>query len=100
MATIMPATMPARAPGPDHPPLRTVNPGMPPGIPTPPNPGEMPPPNLPPPPEDPDTGPTGPRVPGPDPDVDEPPDPAQVPDRLPGIPTGPGTRHAAPHASA
>ncbi len=74
---------------------RLGDPGIPPGIPTPPNPGEMPPPNLPPPEEeDPDTGPTGPRVPGPDPDVDEPPDPAQVPDRLPGIPTGPGTRHA------
>lgn len=71
-----------------------ADPGIPPGIPTPPNPGEMPPPNLPPP--DPDTGPTGPRLPGPGPEVDEPPDPAQVPDRLPGIPTGPGTRHAPP----
>jgi hypothetical protein len=65
-----------------------------PGVPTPSNPGGLPPP-LPPDPadepeEDPDTGPTGPRVPGPDPDVGEPPDPSRPPDRLPGAP---GVRH-------
>lgn len=80
----MAAVRTALAPTPDHPPQCLADPGIPPGIPTPPNPGEMPPPNLPPPP-DPDPGSPGPDDPG----MDEPPDPAQMPDRQPGIPTGP-----------
>ena len=69
-----------------------------PGIPTPPNPGKLPPPKLPPGPdrdevpEAPDTGPAGPRSPDPDPPFDEPPDPSSVPDRLPGHPSDPGVR--------
>lgn len=59
-----------------------------PGIPTPPNPGRLPPPKLPPGPDPGGEPAPDPPEPDPDPPFDEPPDPASVPDRS----TDPGVR--------